>query len=70
MLDYRRGETVTISERLRERLERLQLDTARDEGGRELPLGTRLAERFKAIGSDEEIPELCGEPPRPADFDS
>jgi plasmid stability protein len=33
------------------------------------PLGTRLARRFAALGLDGEIPELRGQPARPADFD-
>ncbi len=32
------------------------------------PLGTRLAERFADIGLDEDITELRGQPPRPADL--
>lgn len=32
------------------------------------PLGTRLKERFAAIGLDADIPELRGQPARPADF--
>jgi len=32
-------------------------------------LGTRMAARFAKIGLDEPIPELRGEPARPAKFD-
>jgi hypothetical protein len=37
---------------------------AEQRGTRE-PLGSRLAARFAGLGLTEEIPELCGEPPRP-----
>jgi len=33
------------------------------------PLGTRIAERFRSRGLDEAVPELRGQPPRPADFE-
>jgi antitoxin FitA len=32
-------------------------------------LGSRIAARFAGIGLDEDIPELRGQPARPADFD-
>ncbi len=32
-------------------------------------LGTRLADRFRGIGLEQEIPELRGYPAEPADFD-
>lgn len=32
-------------------------------------LGTRMAARFKGIGLTEDIPELRGEPARPAKFE-
>jgi plasmid stability protein len=32
-------------------------------------LGTRLANRFRGIGLEQEIPELRGCPAEPADFD-
>jgi plasmid stability protein len=41
---------------------------ASDDGER-VGLGTRLAARFAGIGLDEDIPELRGEPVRPAEFD-
>jgi plasmid stability protein len=53
-----------------EEIREILRNAVRDEGGRKAPLGTRLAERFKAIGLDGEIPELRGQPPRPADFDA
>lgn len=34
------------------------------------PLGTRLAQRFAECGLVEEVPELRGEPVKPADFQS
>jgi plasmid stability protein len=33
-------------------------------------LGSRIAARFAGIGLDEDIPELRGQPARPADFDN
>ena len=38
--------------------------------GPELPLGSRLADRFRALGLDEDIPELRGQPAKPASFES
>ncbi|MEA2237489.1 MAG: antitoxin FitA [Thermoanaerobaculia bacterium] len=32
-------------------------------------LGTRIADRFRGIGLEQEIPELRGYPAQPADFD-
>ncbi len=40
------------------------------EGAPARPLGTRLRSRFARIGLEEDIPELRGQPPRPADFAS
>jgi plasmid stability protein len=34
------------------------------------PLGSWLAARFARVGLTEEIPELRGQPARPADFES
>lgn len=44
-------------------------NAVRDEGGTAEPLGSRLARRFASIGLDEDIPELRGQPPTPAEFD-
>ncbi len=33
-------------------------------------LGSRIAARFADMGLDEDIPELRGQPARPAEFDS
>jgi plasmid stability protein len=41
-----------------------------DEGGASTPLGSRIAARFAGIGLTEDVPELRGEAPRPADFES
>jgi plasmid stability protein len=40
------------------------------EGGPSRPLGTRIKARFARIGLDEDIPELRGQPARPADLGS
>jgi len=45
-------------------------NAVRDEGGARAPLGSRLAARFAGLGLTEEIPELRGEPARPADLES
>lgn len=42
----------------------------REEGAPSAPLGTRLRARFARIGLDQDIPELRGQPARPADFNS
>ena len=42
----------------------------RDEGASRAPLGSRLAERFAAIGLTEDIPELRDQPPHPAGFET
>jgi hypothetical protein len=42
----------------------------RDEDAAREPLGSRLAQRFASLGLDEDIPELRGESPRPADFET
>jgi plasmid stability protein len=45
-------------------------NAVKDEGGPQAPLGSRLAARFAGLGLTEDIPELRGEPARPADFES
>ena len=45
-------------------------NAVREEGGTRAPLGSRLAALFAGLGLTQEIPELRGEPPRPADFES
>jgi hypothetical protein len=42
----------------------------RDEDGVRSPLGSRLAARFARVGLTEDIPDLRGQPARPADFES
>ena len=45
-------------------------NAVRDEGGARTPLGSRLASRFAGLGLTQEIPELRGQPARPAGFES
>ncbi|HEX9687605.1 MAG TPA: Arc family DNA-binding protein [Thermoanaerobaculia bacterium] len=45
-------------------------NAVKDEGGVRAPLGSRLAARFARVGLNEDIPELRGQPARPADFES
>lgn len=52
-----------------EEIREILRNAVRGEDGPSAPLGTRLARRFAAIGLDEDIPELRGQPPRPADFE-
>ena len=42
----------------------------KDEGGAKPPLGRRLRELFAGIGLEEDIPEIRGQPARPADLGS
>jgi plasmid stability protein len=44
-------------------------NAVKGEGSDLQPLGTRLKARFADIGLDQEIPELRGQPARPADLD-
>ncbi|HVT15964.1 MAG TPA: toxin-antitoxin system [Thermoanaerobaculia bacterium] len=44
-------------------------NAVRNEGGARAPLGSRLAARFTGVGLREDIPELRGQPVRPADFE-
>lgn len=46
------------------------LRSAAREDQRSAPkVGTRIAARFKKVGLTSDLPELRGEPARPADFD-
>jgi len=45
-------------------------NAVRHEGEAPVRLGSRIAARFTVIGLEEEIPELRGQPVRPAQFDS
>mgnify|MGYP005863735611 FL=1 len=42
----------------------------REEGAPLPPLGTRLSGRFAGIGLEEDIPELRGQPAKPAELDA
>lgn len=44
-------------------------NAVRPEGDAKPPLGSRLAERFAALGFDEDIPELRDQLARPAIFE-
>lgn len=44
-------------------------NAVKSDGSAPVGLGTRLAERFRGIGLDEEIPELRGYPVEPIEFD-
>lgn len=44
-------------------------NAVKSESGAKPPLGSRLAARFSKIGLREDIPELRGQPVRPADFE-
>ena len=44
-------------------------NAVRDEGGARAPFGSRLAARFAGVSLTEEIPELRGQEPRPADLE-
>jgi len=43
-------------------------NAVRGEDGPRAPLGSRIAGRFSSVGLEEEIPELRGQAPRPADL--
>ena len=45
-------------------------NAVRDEHGPGQPLGSRLRTRFAGIGLEDELPELRGEPARPATFEA
>jgi plasmid stability protein len=44
-------------------------NAVKDEGAPTRPLGSRLRERFAALGLKEELPELRGDLARPATFE-
>ena len=44
-------------------------NAVRETGARE-PLGSRLRARFAGIGLEDDLPELPGEPARPATFEA
>jgi plasmid stability protein len=45
-------------------------NSVRDEQSTPTLLGSRIAARFADVGLDEDIPELRGQPARPAEFES
>lgn len=45
-------------------------NAVREEGSAPASLGSRIAARFADVGLDEDIPELRGQPVRPAVFES
>jgi len=55
---------------MEEEVREILRNAVRDEGGTRVPLGSRLAARFAGLGLTQEIPELRGQPARPADFES
>lgn len=55
---------------MEEEVREILRNAVRDEGGARAPLGSRLAARFAGMGLTEEIPELRGQEPRPADLES
>lgn len=56
----------SMEEEVREILRR----AAREETRHVVKLGSRIAARFRKTGLTEELPELRGQRPRPADFDT
>ncbi|MHC4952357.1 MAG: FitA-like ribbon-helix-helix domain-containing protein [Planctomycetota bacterium] len=57
----------SMEEEVREILRAAVLRASIDSGAN---LGSRIAERFRDCGLDEEIRELRGQPAKPADFES
>ncbi len=55
----------TLAEEVRDILRSAVADVSAPPG-----LGSRIAAIFAGIGLDEDIPELRGQPAKPADFDS
>jgi plasmid stability protein len=53
-----------------EEVREILYNAVRDEDGAQAPLGSRLAARFAGLGLREDVPELRGEPARPADPES
>ena len=43
-------------------------NAVKDENAPDVGLGSRVAARLRRIGLTEDLPELCGEMPRPADL--
>ena len=53
-----------------EEIREILRSAVRGEGGPRAPLGSRLAGRFASVGLEGDIPELRGQPPRPAELES
>ena len=53
-----------------EEIREILRNAVREEGGGRARLGSRIAARFARVGLKQEIPELRGQPARPADFES
>ena len=53
-----------------EEIREILRNAVKDEGGARAPLGSRIAARFAGLGLTQDVPELRGEPARPADFES
>jgi len=53
-----------------EEIREILRNAVREEGSGRTRLGSRIAARFARVGLTQEIPELRGQPPRPADFES
>lgn len=51
-----------------EEVRQILTNAVRRESDSKAPLGSRLVERFGALGLEADILELRGQPPRPADF--
>ena len=49
-----------------EEIREILRNAVRGEGSIRMPLGSRIAARFRRVGLDEEIPELRGQSARPA----
>jgi len=53
---------------MEEEVRQILRSAAREEQRTVVNLGTRIAARFKKAGLTDDLPELRGEPARPADF--
>jgi len=55
---------------MEEEVRQILRNAVKDENQPEPRLGSRIAVRFSGLGFDGEMPELHGQPVRPADFES
>jgi len=53
-----------------EEIREILRNAVRNEGGAQVPLGSRLAARFAGLGLTQDFPELRGQEARPADLES